>query len=447
MIKKFQIELLVLGVLILYIFFSHNIDYNIDIRFYNFFQNFDSSLKNIYLKEFFKQITVLGDSKWYFALSFLTIILYCLIIRFDYFDKHKFVVKTLRNFAIFLFLSLILTSLLTQLLKHVIGRPRPNYTFFDDSFEFRFFNLNSDFHSFPSGHTSTIFIVALVIIFFIPKLKYFFLFLAGTIAFSRIAVGAHFFTDVIGGIVISYLGIKLTKSILDKYYPISTIEKEESLYGNKVYFSLVMFFFLVIILTVGSSIDIYFSSLFYYGKSHFLLQSYYVVTIFFRKIVLPLLIIYIFILPIISIFFPLKLLYFNYKFNIKDLVFLWISGAVNLLIIVNLVLKNNWGRARPGDIFQLGGKENFSPWYQISNACDTNCSFVSGDAGVGFSLIAIYFLTKKEIFFWLSIFFGFGLGLIRIMEGGHFVSDIVMSAAILYLSYYFQTKYYIKKYV
>ena len=208
-----------------------------------------------------------------------------------------------------------------------------------------------------------------------------------------------------------------------------------------------MFFFLVIILTVGSSIDIYFSSLFYYGKSHFLLQSYYVVTIFFRKIVLPLLIIYIFILPIISIFFPLKLLYFNCKFNVKDLVFLWISGTVNLLIIVNLFLKNNWGRARPGDIFQLGGKENFSPWYQISNACDTNCSFVSGDAGVGFSLIAIYFLTKKEIFFWLSIFFGFGLGLIRIMEGGHFVSDIVMSAAILYLSYYFQTKYYIKKYV
>ena len=447
MIKKFQIELLVLGVLILYIFFSHNIDYNIDIRSYNFFQNFDNSLQNIYLKEFFKQITILGDSKWYFALSFLAIIFCYLIIKLDYIDKHKLVVKKLRNFSIFLFLSLILTGLLTQILKHVIGRPRPNYSFFDNGLEFRFFNLNSNFHSFPSGHTSTIFIVALVTIFFIPKLKYFFLFLAGTIAFSRIVVGAHFFTDIIGGIIISYLGIKLTKSILDKYYPISIIEKKGFFYLNKVYFSLIIFFFLVVILAVGSSIDIYLSSLFYYGKSHFLLQSYYVVTIFFRKIVLPLIIIYIYILPIISIFFPLKLLYFNYKFNVKDLIFLWITGTVNLLIIVNIFLKNNWGRARPGDIYQLGGKENFSPWYQISNACDTNCSFVSGDAGVGFSLIAIYFLTKKEIFFWLSMLFGFSLGLIRIMEGGHFVSDILMSAVILYLCYFFQTKYYVKKYV
>ena len=111
------------------------------------------------------------------------------------------------------------------------------------------------------------------------------------------------------------------------------------------------------------------------------------------------------------------------------------------MIIINLFLKNFWGRARPGDILQLGGAESFSPWYQISNACNTNCSFVSGDAGVGFSLIALYFLTKKEIFFWLSICFGFSLGLIRILEGGHFVSDIIMSAVILYLAYYFQTKY------
>ena len=118
-----------------------------------------------------------------------------------------------------------------------------------------------------------------------------------------------------------------------------------------------------------------------------------------------------------------------------------------MLVIVNFLLKNFWGRARPGDILELGGKESFSSWYQISNACNTNCSFVSGDAGVGFSLITLYFLTKKEIFFWLSIFFGFSLGLIRVMEGGHFVSDIVMSAVILYLSYYYQTKYYISKYV
>ena len=136
-----------------------------------------------------------------------------------------------------------------------------------------------------------------------------------------------------------------------------------------------------------------------------------------------------------SIFLPTKKFYFGYRFKFADIVFLWVSNIFNLLIIINFFLKNVWGRARPGDILQLGGKENFTAWYQISDSCSSNCSFVSGDASVGFSIIALYFLTKKEVFFWLSLFLGCSLGLIRIMEGGHFLSDIVMSAVILYLSF------------
>jgi lipid A 4'-phosphatase len=105
-----------------------------------------------------------------------------------------------------------------------------------------------------------------------------------------------------------------------------------------------------------------------------------------------------------------------------------------------------WGRARPGDILELDGKEDFTPWFQISDACANNCSFVSGDASVGFAVIVLYFLSKKMVFFWLSLFCGFGIGLIRIMEGGHFVSDIVIAALVLYLVYYFQIKYYFNKY-
>ena len=43
-----------------------------------------------------------------------------------------------------------------------------------------------------------------------------------------------------------------------------------------------------------------------------------------------------------------------------------------------------------------------------------------------------------------GIFDQIGIGLIRIMEGGHFASDIVMAAMILYVSYFFQIKYYFK---
>ena len=418
----------------------------VDISFYNFFNNSSKSFESIYLKDFFKQITILGDSKWYFFSSFFVIIFCYFIKKTNYYHNHKNIIKACNNFSIFLGLSLITTGLITQLLKHIVGRPRPNYASFDGGLGFNFFNLSSEFHSFPSGHTSTIFVVALVASFLLPKLKYFFISLAGIIAFSRIVVGAHFFTDVLGGITVSYLGVKLTKLFLDKRFPNITNKQTNLLFNNKFNLSLVVFLFLAIFLSVGSSVDIYFSHLFYFGNNQFLLQSYYYITIFVRKIILPSIVIYIYILPIFSFFLPIKKLYLKYEFKFRDILFLWVISIFNLGIVVNLFFKNIWGRARPGDILQLGGKENFTPWFQISDACSSNCSFVSGDAAVGFSLIALYFLTKRIVFFWSSLFFGFGIGLVRIMEGGHFISDVVMAAMVLYLSYYFQMKYYFNKY-
>ena len=424
--------------LLISIFISNSVD----VGFYNAINSFE----NVYLKDFFKQITVLGDSKWYFVSSFFVIICCYIIKKTKYCLNHKNIINVFNSFSIFLVLSLITSGLITQLLKHIIGRPRPEHTSFNSDLEFNFFNLNSEFHSFPSGHTSTIFVVALIAAFFLPKLKYFFISLAGVIAFSRIVVGAHFFTDVLGGITVSYLGVKLTKLFLGKRFPNITSKKTNFVFENIFNLCLVVFLFLVIFLSVGSSVDIYLSSLFYFGNNQFLLQSYYYITIFVRKIILPCIVIYVFILPLFSFYLPNNNLYLKYKFKLRDVLFLWIIGIFNLIVVVNLFFKNIWGRARPGDILQLGGAENFTPWFKISDACANNCSFVSGDAAVGFSLIALYFLTKRIVYFWSSLFFGFGIGLIRIMEGGHFVSDVVMAAMIIYLGYYFQMKYYFYKY-
>ena len=98
---------------------------------------------------------------------------------------------------------------------------------------------------------------------------------------------------------------------------------------------------------------------------------------------------------------------------------------------MELYSKNFWGRARPNDVVGLGGKESFSPWFEITNACETNCSFVSGDASVGFSIIILYLITKKIIFLYASVVAGLALGLIRIMAGGHFLSDIFLPVFLL----------------
>ena len=109
-------------------------------------------------------------------------------------------------------------------------------------------------------------------------------------------------------------------------------------------------------------------------------------------------------------------------------------------------MKNFWGRARPGDVLELGGRDDFSPWYQISDACTSNCSFVSGDAAVGFSLIVLYFVSNNLKYVYLSIIFGFLLGLVRIAEGGHFLSDVIFSAIIVFFFSFIIKKYFLNKF-
>jgi lipid A 4'-phosphatase len=194
---------------------------------------------------------------------------------------------------------------------------------------------------------------------------------------------------------------------------------------------LIVFFILATFVTVGPSIDLYIGGFFYYGDKQFLIQSYYPVSIFFRKILLPLILIYVFVLPLVLRFFPLQKIYFGYKFTLSEIVYIWVSGAVTMLLVVNVLLKNMWGRARPNDVSYFNGFQDFTPWYKISDACSSNCSFVSGDSSVGFFLIVFYFITKKNAYLYLGLILGSLLGFIRIAAGGHFFSDIIFSQIVV----------------
>ena len=416
--KNIRIELLVLLIISLNVFIS----FNLDLGLYNYFKDFNKSLNSVYLKEFFVDITRLGSSSWYFAISVIGFGVVYLNNRLEFIKIEK--QKNISNFFVSSFFYILFVGIVTQVLKHIVGRPRPNHTNFEDSFGFNFFTFDSNFHSFPSGHSSTIFIVCFILVATFPKLKYFFYFLASVIALSRVVVGAHFFTDIVAGAILALISFKIINTILEKkyaQYKFSNLLPED----NSEIYSYVLFLVIsCVLITSGPSIDLYISGLFYYGSQQFALQSFDLTSIFFRDILLPLMLIYILILPIVGRFTKIDKIFFNYRFSIKEIVLLWGSQIIGVLIFVNLILKNLWGRARPNDILQLGGKETFSPWFEISNACETNCSFVSGDASVGFSIIILYLITKKIIFLYASIVAGLVLGLIRIIAGGHFLSDI-----------------------
>ena len=66
--------------------------------------------------------------------------------------------------------------------------------------------LPPDHFSFPSGHTITAFAITTVVCLFYPFLTFAMLFIAFSIALSRIVLGMHFLSDVLAG---ALLGIGL----------------------------------------------------------------------------------------------------------------------------------------------------------------------------------------------------------------------------------------------
>jgi len=440
-IKNIKNELILLTLLIISLFFG----FKLDLGFNHYFKNLSAGLNTNYLIKFFFDITTLGDSLWYFLLAIIFIVFCFFLKKSNLLRKYS---SEISDFFLRLLVYVFFSGLVTQIIKHIMGRARPNYVDLSNGENLNFFTMDSNFHSFPSGHATTIFIVCLLLASLLPNIKIFFYFLGFLIAISRVVIGSHFITDVIGGIVVSIIVYKTLNLLFAKKYNFLQPKKLGEFKNQNIFFVLIILFCFAFLLTLGPSLDLFFSSLFYIGNNNFLLQSYYLITIFFRDFGIPLLLVYLLVAPALTKFFPINRLFFGYVFKLKEIIFIWFITAFNLGLLVNILLKIFWGRARPGDILEFGGVDFFTPWFKISNACNSNCSFVSGDSSVGFSLIILYFITKNIYYTYIALISGFLIGLIRIAEGGHFLSDVLFSCILVILSsftfYLLNKKYYDK---
>ena len=105
-------------------------------------------------------------------------------------------------------------------------------------------------------------------------------------------------------------------------------------------------------------------------------------------------------------------------------------------LLVNGVLKENWGRPRPVHVDSFGGKDVFNPWYSTQGTCPGNCSFVSGEGALGFWMIAPASLVPapfKGPALVAAALFGATAGGLRIAFGGHFFTDVVFSGVLTIL--------------
>ncbi|HHT27556.1 MAG TPA: phosphatase PAP2 family protein [Firmicutes bacterium] len=93
-------------------------------------------------------------------------------------------------------------SAVTISLKAVLGRARPNVD--DGQGRYYGFSLSDDYHSMPSGHTSTAFAMARILAKDDPKHAYAYYVAAALVGMSRVQLKRHWPSDVIAGAVLGY---------------------------------------------------------------------------------------------------------------------------------------------------------------------------------------------------------------------------------------------------
>lgn len=119
----------------------------------------------------------------------------------------------------------------------------------------------------------------------------------------------------------------------------------------------------------------------------------------------------------------------------SSIIFLLICAIIGPGLIVNVIFKENFGRARPVQITLFNGTKEFTPAFKMADQCDHNCSFASGHAAMAFYFTAIAYISKRRNthIYLTGLAFGSITGLSRIMMGGHFLSDVITSAFIVLL--------------
>jgi lipid A 4'-phosphatase len=116
--------------------------------------------------------------------------------------------------------------------------------------------------------------------------------------------------------------------------------------------------------------------------------------------------------------------------------YLLLCSLLGPLLLVNLFLKEEWGRWRPHEVGEFGGDQLFTTPLDPGGSCYDNCSFVSGEVSsmvMAFLALALVSSRWRPLLYLLAAVMGFLSALIRVGQGGHFLSDTLFAAAFMIL--------------
>ena len=117
----------------------------------------------------------------------------------------------------------------------------------------------------------------------------------------------------------------------------------------------------------------------------------------------------------------------------KRYVFLLVTLLVGPGLITHIVLKDNsFGRPRPHQTERFGGEHPYAAPFEVSESCPRNCSFVSGHAAIAFFFITFAWAYRQRVWFYVGAGLWVIVGGARVLQGDHFLSDIVFSVWVVY---------------
>lgn len=196
--KKYIKWIICLISLIIFLILCYLVKTNNEIVIDSVVYNFISKFINNNLTHIVKFVTFLGSAFFVITTTLLA-----------------FIILKNKKIGLFMALDLILITIFQHILKPIFGRVRPNILQL----------VEETSHSFPSGHSLTAMAFYGFIIYLIYKsnLKYkkLYIILLGVlilfIGLSRVYLGVHFITDVLGGFTFSLFYLIIFIDVVKKY--------------------------------------------------------------------------------------------------------------------------------------------------------------------------------------------------------------------------------------
>ncbi|MBY0529829.1 MAG: phosphatase PAP2 family protein [Rhabdochlamydiaceae bacterium] len=122
-----------------------------------------------------------------------------------FFFRYVLKKSELAHFALFILISIALANAASETLKWAFGRMRPELFLTHQLYGFSLFNASDLYHSLPSGHATTAGAIAGALGCIYPRRIPLFLGLALMLSLTRIILGEHFLSDIIGGVFLGTL--------------------------------------------------------------------------------------------------------------------------------------------------------------------------------------------------------------------------------------------------